>query len=476
MPNDKPQAHFDDTLTAVEIDRLTVQDKDVVREAQRWTNGERGPVVEDLDTLTAADLSAFTVEAIKIGAHALSATGQAQESRLLEQMLKDVGEKAADSTSKAAEVTQRAVKSASEVVGKAAAGAKKAITEADAASRKEFTESVAAAKKDLNAEVRRIFGGESPELLERLQPVLAKFGTDLDAKVKAGTSDLLTKAAKQFDPSDPTSPMAKHAADLGARQQKLTEQIDQNHADVVKKVDELMTALKVQEAKARLAKVTPIKGDTFENQVNAVLSEIAVGLGDEYTDTRSIVGSVPRSKKGDGVLHVDGGSARIVIEMSDSARAGWIEYFDEAERNRTAVAALGLVRAVAQNNGRSIRVLGARRIVLAFDPDSDDPELLRTGVMLLRTAAIAAATRRGAHQIATAEEKITEAVVQIEKLDEVKKTASSIQKNATKIENSCTGINSGIQRLLSDALAALTEARADAEPSSTESPSPGAVA
>ena len=114
--------------------------------------------------------------------------------------------------------------------------------------------------------------------------------------------------------------------------------------------------------------------------------------------------------------------------------------------------------------------------MLAFDPDSDDPELLRTGVMLLRTAAIAAATRRGAHQIATAEEKITEAVVQIEKLDEVKKTASSIQKNATKIENSCTGIDCGIQRLLSDALAALTEARADAEPSSTESPSPGAVA
>lgn len=51
--------------------------------------------------------------------------------------------------------------------------------------------------------------------------MLDKFSTDLDAKVKAGTSDLLSKAAKQFDPSDPTSPMAKHAAELDARQQKL---------------------------------------------------------------------------------------------------------------------------------------------------------------------------------------------------------------------------------------------------------------
>lgn len=475
MQNEKPQAHFDDTLTTIEIERLPLRDKDVAREAQRWTSGERGPIVDDPDTLKAADLTEFVSEAVKIGAHALSATGQALESRVVEQMLKEVGEKAADSTTKAAAATERAVKSASETLTKAAGDAKKAITEADLASRKEFTESVAAAKKDLNTEVRRIFGGENPELLERLQPVLDKFGTDLDAKVKASTSDLLTKAARQFDPSDPTSPMAKHAAELDARQQKLTEQIDKNHADVVKKVDDLATALKIQEAKASLAKVTPIKGDTFENQVNAVLSEIAVGLGDEYTDTRTIVGSVPRSKKGDGVLHVDGDAARVVIEMSDSTRAGWAEYFDEAERNRAAVAALGLVRTIAQNGGKSIKTLGARRIVLAFDPDSDDPELVRTAVMLLRTAAIAAATRRGAHQIATAEEKIAEAIAQLEKLDEVKKTASSIQKNATKIETTCSGINSGIQRLLGDALAALI----DAKPEEAESPgsaAPDAVA
>ena len=56
-----------------------------------------------------------------------------------------------------------------------------------------------------------------------------------------------------------------------------------------------------------MAKVTPIKGDTFENQVNTVLSTTAVGLGDEYTDTRTVVGFAPRSKKGDGVLSTDGG-------------------------------------------------------------------------------------------------------------------------------------------------------------------------
>ena len=77
--------------------------------------------------------------------------------------------------------------------------------------------------------------------------------------------------------------------------------------------------------------------------------------------------------------------------MTDSSRAGWGEYFDEAERNRGAAAALGVVRTTEQNSGQSIRVLGQRRVVIAFDPDRDDPELLRTVLMLLRTVAITAA-------------------------------------------------------------------------------------
>lgn len=64
MRNEQPPAHFDNTLTAVEIERLTVRDKDVAREAQRWTAGGRGAAVDDPDTLAAADLSQFVTEAV----------------------------------------------------------------------------------------------------------------------------------------------------------------------------------------------------------------------------------------------------------------------------------------------------------------------------------------------------------------------------------------------------------------------------
>ena len=66
-------AQLDIAANAVVINQLTVQDKDVAREAQRWTTGERGDIVDDPQALADADLSGFVTEAVKIGAHALSA-------------------------------------------------------------------------------------------------------------------------------------------------------------------------------------------------------------------------------------------------------------------------------------------------------------------------------------------------------------------------------------------------------------------
>lgn len=448
-------ARFDESASAVLIEHLAVRDADTVREAQRWTTGERGPQITDTEQLAEADLTNYVTEALRIGAHALSVTGQAQESRALERMLRDVGEKTASSTAKAAEDTGRVVKDASETVTKAAGDAKKAITEVDNQSRKAITDAVTGAKQDLHTELQRIFGGDNPDLIVRLKPVLEKFASDLDTKVNNRTSELITKAAKQFDPSDPASPMAKHAETLRSSQQQLTERLDQNHVELKTKVDNLSTALKVQEAKAALTQVTPIKGGDYEERVHTLMLDIAGGLGDEYSETGNRAGHLPRNKKGDGVLTVDGGTTRLVVEMTSSERTAWTGYLDEAERNRDAAASLGLVPTSAQNGNQTVRVIGDRRIILAFDPETDEPELLRTVVMLLRTAALAAATRKGTQEIATAEEKITEALAELGKIDSVKKLAGQIQTNAEKIDKQCGGLNTGIRRLLDQALAAL---------------------
>ncbi|TYQ11031.1 UNVERIFIED_ORG: hypothetical protein L601_000200001550 [Gordonia westfalica J30] len=347
-------------------------------------------------------------------------------------------------------------------MSKAAADAQKAFREADEATRKALTEAIAGMKRETEAELKRLFGGTDPEVIDRFAPLLEQFAANLDKRASANTSELLTKAAKQFDPTDPSSPVAKHTADLTKRQEALTEQMGKQHAELTERLDVVVTALKIAEAKASVTKVSPIKGGAYESEIHEVLQTIASGLGDEYAETGTTVGAVARSKKGDGVLIAEGGAARVVVEVTDSKRDGWGAYFDEAERNRKAEAAIGLVRTVEQNCGETIRVLGKRRIVLAFDPGADDPDLVRAALMLLRTSALAAAGRSGAHEIATAEEKITAAVEELGKIEEIKKAAGSIQNNVRKIENSCGAIYTSINRLLADALNALAGVDSDA--------------
>ncbi|MDQ2883178.1 MAG: Fis family transcriptional regulator [Actinomycetota bacterium] len=399
------------------------------------------------------DLTAFVYQAIAVGAHAIGTAGGVQDTFNLERLVADVGARTAESTSKAADTTTEVVNRATEARQKASSEAKNAIAEAGKDARQSFTDNVDSARKSLLDEVHRLVGGDHPELAARLAPMLEKFGHELDARVTTQTSDLLTRAAKQFDPDDPTSPMAKHARELHKQQETLSAALERNHRDLATKVEELSNAVKVttsaREAGAATVSITPLKGESYATGIHALMGQIALGLGDEYSDTGAVPGSISRNKKGDGVLTINGGSARIVLEMTNSKRPNWNDYLDEAERNRTAAASLGLVRESAQNNGSMVRALGSRRIVMAFDPTTDDPALLRTVVQLLRISALAASSRMDRGEIDTADEKIAEALGLLGKLDEIKKIAGTLRQNAGKIEQQSDDIRSALTRLLS---------------------------
>jgi hypothetical protein len=163
--------------------------------------------------------------------------------------------------------------------------AKNAFSEADTPALKELTAAITSAKDELNSEMRKIFGDEHPEVLDWLQPVLDTFAANLYRKANAGSSELLAKAAKPFDRTEPTSPMARHAAELMVSREQLAAQPDKNHTDLVSKVQELSAAVKIHDAKTSLAEVTPIKGASYEGEIHILMLDIAAGLGDEYSDT-----------------------------------------------------------------------------------------------------------------------------------------------------------------------------------------------
>lgn len=450
-------AYYDRGAPAVVVRHLAVTDPAVVAESRRWSSGQRGVAVGE-DGMAGVDLSTFVSQSLIIGAHAIGTAGGVQDTFNLERLVSDVGARTAESTTKAAETTTAVVNRATEAMQKAASEAKNAIAEAGQDARRSFAGTVDSARKSLMEEVHRLVGGDNPELASRLGPVLERFGHDLDTRIARGTSELLANAAKQFDPDDPTSPMAKHARELQKQQETLSVALEANHRDLTIKVDELTTAVKVTASARQTASITPLKGESYATGIHQLMDQIGAGLGDEYTNTEAIPGAIPRNKKGDGVLTVNGGAARIVLEMTNSARSRWNDYLDEAERNRGAAASLGLVREPAQNNGSTVRCLGSRRIVMAFDPATDDPELLRTVIQLLRLSALTASNRADQDGIHTADEKITEALGMLGKIDEIKKIAGTLRQHAGRIEQQSDEARTALTRLLSQAQSALSAA------------------
>ncbi len=406
-----------------------------------------------------ADLAAFVEQAVVVGALAIASAGNAQDTFNLEQLVQDVGTRTTASTTEAVEITASMVAETAVKLHEASEATRKAIAEASEVARKSFGESITSAKEELRGQVTQLLGGKDPELLARLKPVLDEFGARLGRRADEQSGALLDRAMRALDADDPTSPMARHLKQLDRRNDELTKRWDSQHADLAKSVAELTTAIQVQGAAAAasrtIASVSPLKGASYEDAVHEIVTGLAVGLGDEYAQTGRLVGAVARSKKGDGVLTVAGGPARVVLEMSDSARSDWNDYLDEAERNRQASASVGLVPSIEQNAGEALRVLGPRRVVMVFDQDGGDVALLRTVVQLLRTAAVTATTRQDDADVRTATERLGEALEVLPKVDGIRKRAGIIRGHADHIDRDADALQTTLNRLLLQARTAL---------------------
>ena len=456
--------HYDPRDPALVITQLRVDHPAVLAEARRFVTGRRGAPAGDAE-FAAADLSPFCVQALIAGAVAIQGAGGTQEAHHLDRLIAQVGERASQASREAAVSTSTAAQQATKAMAQAAADAQRALLDAGRASRQSLTEHTDHSRRALTDEIQRLVGGDNPVLATQLDRLLGKFTAELDDRVGKRTDELFGKAAKQLDPRDPTSPLAELTTTLAAQQTALIGHLGKGQKDIEDRLEKLAllvnTTTTTTTATRAVAKVSPLKGGTYEEGVHQVLRGLASHLGDEYQDTSNEAGRINRCRKGDGVLVVPTTTGtqtpRIVIEMTDSQRPrSWMEYLDEAERNRDAVASLGLVPTVEQMPGDEVlRAFGPRRMVMAFDPLTDDPALLRVVVQLLRMQAALALGRTGGEHVRTAEEKLTEATACLQKLTEVQKTASSIRRGAEKIDIDCAGLHATVQRLLAQAISAL---------------------
>lgn len=408
-----PKVFYDAEAKQLVIGSLRTSDKAVIREASRWGSGERSDPVEDLADLHGRDLTQFAREALSIGARVLAIAAQDGDTRAVRQAVKEAGDQVSDVVSRASQASEEVVRRAADTL----------------------TQATTAASQTMLAEVTRLVGGENPELAERLRPILDGVGRDL--KQQAAEAIVAASDAQRVESEK--------------RHREITAAIGDLRREVAVRVA-------ADEATETVKSGTTIKGFDYEDQINHVMTGVAADIGEEYEATGDRAGRLPRNKKGDGVLILSGGMARVVIECHDGTSKEWGSYLAEAERNRDAQASVGLVKYVDDNAGRVVRVIAPKRLVVAFDPTEDDPELLRTVMLLMRTVALTASGRFGIEEVTTANEHIREALSVIDDLDEAKRSANAIHGHATKIEQVVVKSMTAVQRELHAATNALTGA------------------
>jgi hypothetical protein len=170
----QPTAYYDDSASAVMITEVTITDPSVVAEAMHWSSGQRGGMC-DPGGLAGVDLSPFVRQALNIGVQAIALAGGAQDKFELKQLINDIGERTSRAAADAAHTTATVVDEATLAIRRAATDASLAFGEAGKLARGEFADSVKTAQTGLQDELRRLFGGDDPELHRRLDVILEGF-------------------------------------------------------------------------------------------------------------------------------------------------------------------------------------------------------------------------------------------------------------------------------------------------------------
>ena len=119
------------------------------------------------------------------------------------------------------------------------------------------------------------------------------------------------------------------------------------------------------------------------------------------------------------------------------------------------------MRSAAHLAGGPVLTLGSRRVVLAFDPETDDGYLLRCVVQLLRMAAISAAAQVENGELAAADERIAAAVATLDRIGKIRTCSGQIKVSASTIDVEAETLLTELTRLLAQARTALAGAVAE---------------
>jgi hypothetical protein len=333
-----------------------------------------------------------------------------------------------------------------DVVGKVEASIKKQVGElaADDGALVKAIDSVLDSVRD---EVEEMTAGED-------SPFRVAMLNSLTSAQKAIREDIQGQVAKQkkeiaelLDPADPTSPL-----------RSLSEKID-GITRVISQVQQEVTNKKAIE---EVVAIGTAKGFDYEYEaIRAV--QVCAGLAlDDCEHTGNVTGRVPRNKMGDGVVDIKVGGkvfGRIVVEAKNAKlkKLDWEKEAAGSKANRAAKGFLGLCKNLDDMPNRSrVLILDEQSIVIAYDPEIDDPNLLGLVYQMVRMATLSSSGQLDGVNIAEVNRALDDAVKALEKFDSISKSAAAVKNSADSILKDANAIRTSISNSLGIAQSAIS--------------------
>ncbi|HLT97553.1 MAG TPA: hypothetical protein VK070_12270 [Acidimicrobiia bacterium] len=304
-----------------------------------------------------------------------------------------------------------------------------------------------------SAEAEKTIRSQVAALPEQLRQVISD--ATADPALAAAVSDAL-----KGDDSPIRKLEQRLAAGLGRAAQA-------NDAALAAAVEQIMAAsgsLNRLRGALEERRQSPAGGTDYESQVENELTAVTAARGDVLSDVRHVPGN-RASKKGDFLVHLVGGPARVAVEVkrtsqglsAEAARA----LVDSVTAARDADAALLVFASpsgmpAGLRRGETFGLVGQKGVAVCFPPD-EDPVVLAAAYSLARTVAVLA-TRAGGDDVAFDRDAMQEALDQArERIAGLKTIARNLNRVRNDINAQIRHLKDQSQHLSSDLAAALDE-------------------
>ncbi len=305
----------------------------------------------------------------------------------------------------------------------------------------------------LVVELKNNHGEVSEALRERVDAVTSEFSLDKEDSALSRLMNRVERAqsqiSKEFSLDENGSALARMRGDLI---DILNGQQDTN----ARFQEEVKIALAEMTARKRESERSTRHGIVFEEAVFSYVSERSQKAGDIATHTGNTTGRIKNNKKGDIVIQLGcehaASGARIVIEAKEDNSYKLdkaLAEIEESRRNRDAQIGIFVFSKRSAPEGLEPFTRNGSDVIIVWDSEDELSDVvLDAGLSVAKALCVQDQSQSNA--VGTEIEEIQKAVLEIERqangLEEIKKSAETIDKQVSRILDRARIVRNGLDR------------------------------